>query len=95
MSLEYADYHSTTDSVICGKKPEAYIDDLHQRRPLQRKGATGGANGRTRTGDRLFTKQLLYRLSYIGIAPCRIVVEAGQFVKREAANRKYEATSGA
>ena len=28
-----------------------------------------GANGRTRTVDLLFTKQLLYRLSYVG-SPC-------------------------
>ena len=26
-----------------------------------------GADGRTRTGDLLFTKQLLYQLSYVGI----------------------------
>ncbi len=27
---------------------------------------TSGADGRTRTGDLLFTKQLLYQLSYVG-----------------------------
>jgi hypothetical protein len=28
-----------------------------------------GADGRIRTGDPLFTKQLLYQLSYVGVRP--------------------------
>ena len=42
----------------------------------RRHGASGrqfvfkfGADGRIRTGDPLFTKQLLYQLSYVGLAP--------------------------
>jgi hypothetical protein len=37
---------------------------------------TIGANGRTRTADRLFTKQLLYRLSYIGALATRPAIVA-------------------
>ncbi len=39
---------------------------IRRSRPLHQEGLENGANGRTRTADRLFTKQLLYQLSYIG-----------------------------
>ena len=48
------------------EKPEGQNDHLGHPGPPGCAGATCGANGRTRTADRLFTKQLLYRLSYIG-----------------------------
>lgn len=37
-----------------------------REQPLKTKEAHG-ADGRTRTGDLLFTKQLLYQLSYVGM----------------------------
>ncbi len=56
--------HRVTDRVT--EKPEGRSIPLGYPGPPHCSATTFGANGGTRTLDLLFTKQLLYQLSYIG-----------------------------
>jgi hypothetical protein len=66
--------HRVTDSPKAGATPQ---DNLG---PLRCTATLSGANGEARTLDLLFTKQLLYQLSYIGTMR-RIVAERAEAVK--------------
>lgn len=63
-----------TDSPRAGATPQDNLGPRHYNARLC------GANGEARTLDLLFTKQLLYQLSYIGTMR-RIVAERAEAVK--------------
>ncbi len=62
--------HRVADRVAA--KPEGPGDHVDHLNPLRCGASTCGANAGARTPDLLFTKQLLYQLSYIGIAAWRL-----------------------
>jgi hypothetical protein len=80
--------HRVADRVA--EKPEGRGIHVGYPSPPRCNAETSGANGRTRTADRLFTKQLLYQLSYIGTTGF-IVAERAGAVKPAAARLQANA----